>query len=473
MRKLLCAGMALFMLSGCTVGPNYQRPEIQTPPTWTISYNAAAGMTDVAWWKEFDDPVLNDLIASALAGNLDLLAATARVDQYLGQWRTTRSEAFPQVGAAAGVSRQQDSKTGLTPGISPYTYYSGSLNAAWEIDFWGRIRRATEAARADLLAGEAGRRTVLLTLVSNVASNYIVLRGLDRQLEIARETAQTYSESLRIFRLRHQYGTVSQVEVSQVESEYEDALQTIPLLESSISRQEHQLSLLLGRNPQSILRGKNIDELSIPELPEGLPSEVLKQRPDIIEAEQALIAANARIGVARALYFPSVSLTGALGLATIHSDELFNEDSSTWGIGGDMLAPVFTFGNIEGRVMTAEAAQREALYRYRLAVISAFRDVEDALVTTIKERKSQEANGRRVSALQTYARLAKDQYNSGTTGYLQVLDANRSLFASQLEYVRRQTEVLSSLVDVYQAMGGGWLDIADRETTGEKSWENQ
>jgi multidrug efflux system outer membrane protein len=465
MRKLLYAGIAACVLSGCVISPDYQRPTLETPASWTISYDAAAGMTDVAWWKQFNDPVLDELIATALTDNLDLMAATARVDQFLGQWRTTRSEAFPQIGASAGISRQQDTKTGLSPGRSAYSAYGGAFQATWEIDLWGRIRRATEAAQAELIASEAGRRTILLTLVSNVASNYIVLRGLDRQLVIARETEQTYADSLHIFNLRHKYGTVSLVEVSQVESEYEDARQLIPLLEAQISQQENLIAVLLGKNPQTIIRGRSIDKLTVPEIPAELPSQLLEQRPDIIEAEQVLIAANARIGVAKALYYPNVSLTGALGISTINSGDLFDDDSLTWGIGGDVLAPIFTFGNIEGQVLTAEAVQREALYSYRQSIISGFRDVEDALVATTKGRESQESQGRRVKALSTYSRLAKAQYDMGTTSYLQVLDANRSLFSSQLDYVQTQTDVMTSLVDVYRSMGGGWLDIAEQGTS--------
>ena len=467
MRKLLCTVIAVCLLTGCAISPDYLRPTIKTPTTWTISYDEAAGMTDVAWWKQFNDPVLDELIVTALTDNLDLMAATARVDQFLGQWRTTRSEAFPQIGASAGISRQQDTMNGLSPGRSPYNLYVGALSATWEIDLWDRIRRATEAAQAELMASEATRRTILLTLVSNVASNYIVLRGLDRQLEIARQTERAYADTLRIFNLRHTYGTVSQVEVSQVESEYENARQLIPLLEGQISQQEHLIAVLLGKNPEAIRRGKTIDQLTIPGIPAGLPSQLLEQRPDIIEAEQALIAANARIGVARALYYPNVSLTGVLGIATIHSADLFDGDSGTWGIAGDLLAPIFTFGNIEGQVMTAEAVQRETLYRYRQSIISAFRDVEDALVATTKGRESQEAKGRRVNALETYARLAKDQYNAGTSSYLQVLDANRSLFSSQLDYAQSQAVVITSLVNVYRSMGGGWLDIADQLTVRE------
>lgn len=468
MRRLLGAGLAL-LLSGCTIGPDYLRPSIDAPAGWTVSYEAAAGMTDAAWWKQFNDPVLDELIATALTDNLDLKEATARVDQYLGLWRTTRAEAFPQIGASATVSRQQDTKTGLSAGSSPYSLYGGELGVSWEIDLWGRIRRSTEAAQAELMATEAGRRTVLLTLVSNVASSYITLLGLDRQLEIARQTEQAYAESLRIFRLRHEYGTVSQLEVSQVESEYENARQTIPIIEGQIGRQEHLIALLIGHNPEPVLRGRKIDHLSIPAIPAGLPSELIEQRPDIIASEQALIAANARIGVARSLYYPTISLTGALGVATIHSDKLFNDDSTTWGMGADVLAPIFTFGTIEGQVMTAEAVQREALYSYRNSIINGFREVEDALTSTTKGRESQEAKSRRVKALENYAYLANEQYEAGTTGYLSVLDANRSLFSSQLDYVEAQTSVLISLIDVYRAMGGGWLDVADLETAREET----
>jgi len=465
MRNPLLAGLVLLLLSACTIGPDYVKPTVETPSAWTVSYDAAADLVNTAWWQQFNDPVLDELITTALADNLDIKAATARVDQFLGQYRTTRSEYFPQIGASASAYRQKDTETGLFPGDNDdYSSYQGALNATWEIDLWGRIRRLNEAAQAELLASEAGRRTVLLTLVSNVANSYLTLRGLDRQLEIARETEQAYAESLRIFNLRHDYGTVSQVEVSQVESEYETAREAIPQIEGLISQQEHLLSVLLGRNPQTIPRGKSIDELTIPGIPAELPSELLEQRPDIIQAEQVLIAANAQIGVARALYFPRVALTGAYGTASIHSDDLFKGPSATWQLGGDVLAPIFTFGAIEGQVMTSEAAQREALYRYQQSIIAGFRDVEDALVATTKGREVQAAKGRRVSALQTYAQLAGYQYDAGTTGYLQVLDANRSLFSGQLDYVETQTTVLTSLVDVYRAMGGGWIDVADSGT---------
>lgn len=293
-----------------------------------------------------------------------------------------------------------------------------------------------------------------------------MLRGFDRQLEIARDTEQAYAESLRIFKLRHQYGTVSQLEVSQVESQYEVARQAIPQYEAAVARSENLLNVLLGRTPGAIPRGKTIDELGVPGIPAGLPSELLTRRPDIVQAEQQLIAANARIGVARARYFPRVSLTGVFGTASIHSSQLFEGPSTIWQLSGEALAPIFTFGAIEGQVKASEAQQRQALFAYRQTILNAFRDTEDALVNTAKGREQLAAQTRQVAALASYARLARLQYEAGRTAYLQVLDADRALFTGQLAQVQTQANTLGALIDVYRAMGGGWIDVADQRTAG-------
>ena len=462
--RLLMVCIAL-LLAACSIGPDYLRPTVSAPPQWRLEYEVAANLVDTAWWERFEDPALSELIQIALTENLDLMAATARVDEYLGRLQTTRAEFFPQIGASGIASRQDDTDTGGIPfNQGPYNNGKGTINATWEIDLWGRIRRANEAARAELLATEEARRAVLLTLTANTASAYLTLRGLDRQLEIARDTEKAYAESLKIFRLRHQYGTVSQVEVSQVESQYEAARQAIPRYEAAVVRQENLLCVLLGRNPAPahITRGKTIDELAIPGIPSGLPSELLERRPDIVQAEQQLIAANARIGVARALYFPRVSLTGAFGTASIHSNQLFEGPSEVWQLAGSALMPIFTFGAIEGQVRASEAQQRQALFAYRQAILNAFRDVEDALISTAKGREQLASQIRQVKALDTYAHLARLQYEAGKTSYLQVLDADRALFAGQLAQIQTQTGTLVSLVDVYRAMAGGWVDIADQ-----------
>jgi multidrug efflux system outer membrane protein len=465
MRNRLLIACVSLLLAACTIGPDYVRPTIESQPQWRMDYEAAAGLADSAWWEQFGDPVLNDLIDAALRENLDLQVAAARVDQFLGLLQTSRAEFFPQLGAAASASRTDDPDTIPLPrNLGPYNYYQGSVNASWEIDLWGRIRRANEAARAELLASEAGRRAVLLTLTANTASAYIVLRGFDRQLEIARDTERAYAESLRIFKLRYQHGAVSQLEVSQIESQYEVARQAIPQYEAAVARSENLLSVLLGRTPGPLPRGKTIEELSIPGIPAGLPSELLTRRPDIVQAEQQLIAANARIGVARALYFPRVSLTGVFGTASIHSSQLFEGPAETWQLSGDLLAPIFTFGAIEGQVKAAEAQQRQALFTYRQTILNAFRDTEDALISTAKGREQLAAQIRQVAALASYARLARLQYEAGRTAYLQVLDADRALFSGQLAQVQTQANTLAALIDVYRAMGGGWIDVADRSS---------
>ena len=291
------------------MGPDYVRPATPVQDRWNVEYQAAENLANISWWRQFGDPVLDSLIETAIRGNLDLKVAAARVDQYLGMLATTRSQYFPQISAAYTGNEQR--QAGL-----PNESHQATVNAAWELDLWGRIRRSTEAAQAQIAGSEAGRRGVLMTIVANVASGYLTLGGLDRQLEVAKATAKAYAESLKLFQLRFQYGTVSQLEVSQSESQYEAARQSIPTYESLIRQQENLISLLLGRPPGPITRGKRLDELAPPGIPAGLPSELLERRPDILQAEQTLIAANAQIGVAKAAYFPKISLTGALGAAS-------------------------------------------------------------------------------------------------------------------------------------------------------------
>jgi multidrug efflux system outer membrane protein len=457
--------ISILLLVGCTVGPNYVKPNIVSPPSWRISYQEATGLADTDWWRDFDDPVLDDLIQTALRQNLDLKVATARVEEFLGALDTTRSQFFPQFGAALSASRQHDTETGPAPLSNPtYSFYQAALNVNWEIDIWGRIRRASESAQAQVFASEEGRRAVVLTLVTSVANAYIGLRGLDRQLEIARETEQIYGKALRLFQLRHQHGTISMVQLSQAESQYETAAQAIPQFESLVRQQENFICVLLGQNPSPIPRGKTIDQLTPPGIPAGLPSTLLERRPDILQAEQNLIAATAQIGVAKALYFPVISLTGFLGTASSEFSDLFDGPSKIWSFGGNALGPVYTFGAISGQVKQAEAFQQQALDQYRQTILTAFQEVEDALVGTTKGREQLASQGRQVGALRNYARLSRLQFEAGTVSYLQVLDADRSLFSAQLSYVQTQAGVLTSLVNVYKAMGGGWVNEADHLT---------
>jgi len=469
MRKVIVFLFFTLLVSGCMVGPNYQRPHVDIPQTWRFEDKEAKDVANTAWWEQFNDPALNDLILISLHENKDVKIAAARVEQFAGLYGTTRAALFPQVFAGAGYGRQRISElTGPSPieqsGGNP-TFNSSDLflNAAWEIDLWGKLRRATEAARANLLSTEEARMTVILTLVSSVANSYINLRDLDKQLELTRKTAQSYKESYDVFKLRFEYGIVSEVEVSMSKSQYEQALSNIPFFEKLISQQENALSVLLGRNPGPIPRGKTIDELMLPAVPSGLPSGILVNRPDIRQAEQNLIAANANIGVAKAQYFPSISLTGLLGLASNDLSDLFKGPAKTWSWAVPITAPIFTGGAIAGQVKSAEALQQQALLTYQQSIQTAFREVDDTLVDQRRTREQLDALVQQVGSLRQYANLAWLRFDNGYTSYLEVLDAQSRLYNAELTHAQTQGTLFQSLVNLYKAMGGGWVIEADRK----------
>jgi len=464
-KRILCA-VILLMLTGCmTVGPDYQRPSIDTPTSWRFEEKEVQDLANTAWWEQFNDPVLNSLVATALQENKDLLIATARVEEFFGRYFSTRGGQYPFVGAGGSGSREEVTKKGPTPlpaGVDrTYNFYEGFLFGSWEIDFWGRYRRASEAARAELFSTEEARRSLVLTLVSAVATTYVDIRALDKQLEITQSTAKTRKETLDLFQLRFDKGIISEVDVSQAVSEYEDAMARIPDIERAIGQRENALSVLLGRNPGPIPRGLTIDELILPAVPAGVPSDLLERRPDIRGAEQALVAANARIGVAKSLYFPTISLTGALGTVSTSLSDLFTGPSRTWNFGASANIPIFSAGRIGGEVKASEAAQKQALYAYEQAIQNGFREVEDALIDRSKSKQRLDALERQVRALQNYARLARMRYDEGYTSYLEVLDAERSLFNVELTHTGSQNNLFRSLINIYKSMGGGWVEMAE------------
>jgi multidrug efflux system outer membrane protein len=454
------------LLSGCLVGPNYHRPPIDTPATFRFEQKDVQNVIDTAWWQQFQDPVLNGLIATAVKDNKDVRIAAARVEQFAAQLGTTRSQFFPQLNYSGTAQRERFSEnTGvpLAPGVpNPQTTYQALATVSWEIDIWGRIRRLTEAAQAQLFASEEGRRAVILTLVTAVANSYVILRDLDKQLDIAKSTAKTYEETLHLFELRFKGGVISEVELAQVRSQYEQAVAAIPAIEKLVAQQEDALSVLLGHNPGPIPRGRSIDELALPVVPAGLPSDLLSRRPDILQAEQQLIAANAQIGAAKALYYPTISLTGFLGAASQELSHLFDSSSRAWNYTGSAAGPIFTGGSIKGQVKQAEAQHQQALVIYEQSIQNAFRDVDDALIDNQKSRQRLAAQGRQVDALRNYARLAWLRFNNGQTSYLEVLDAQRSLFDAELNQTQTQGAVFQALVNIYKAMGGGWVTKADQ-----------
>ena len=458
---LLCASA---LLAACTVGPDYRRPEVEVPQKWRIEYPAATEVANTAWWEQFGDPVLNELIETALRDNRDVRIAAARVDQFAGALQSTRSQFYPQFGYGADAARNRASRVGqppLPPGADPYfSLYQGALSASWQIDLFGRVQRLSEAAQAQVYASEQARRGVVLTLTTSVASSYIVLRSFDRQLEIARATSANFAETLRIFNLRFTAGMVSQTEVSQVQSQFEQAQAAIPLIEQQIAALENLLSVLLGRNPGPILRGRALAQLQVPALPADLPSALLLRRPDILQAEQFLIAANANIGAAQAQYFPTLSLTGLLGSVSTALGDWLSGPATAWSVAAGLTGPIFTGGAIEGQVASAQAGERAALALYQQTILNALREANDALVGTQKRQQEAAAQARRVEALREFARLSQLRFDQGVSSYLEVLIAENELFAAELAAVNSSAQRYTQLVGVYQALGGGWVDLA-------------
>lgn len=465
MKHLILISLVAMLTAGCAVGPDYTRPLVATPAAWRVEYAYAAEVANTRWWQQFDDPVLNDLIDVALHENEDLAMAAARVDRFLGALTATRGQFFPQIGYSLDASSNRASKKGAAPlpaGTDPYySLYQGWLTAAWEIDLFGRLRRQSEAAQANVLASEQARRGVILSVVATVAASYIGLRALDRQLEIARATAKNYGDTLDLFKLRHRGGVVSQVELSEIRSQYEQALAAVPSLERQVAMQENLLSLLLGRAPAAIPRGKAIDQLALPALPGGLPASLLERRPDIRQAEQNLVAANASVGAAKALYFPGFTITGLAGSVSTALSDFGTSAAASGTLAATVTGPIFTFGTVSGQVASAEAGKREALAFYRQAVQNALRETNDALIGWQKKGEEAAALDRRVDALREYARLSRLRFDNGTASYLEVLYAENELFAAELAAVRARAERYTELINVYKAFGGGWLDLAD------------
>ncbi len=461
----IVAIMLAVLLTGCMVGPDYVRPNVDVPASFRYEEKEARETANTAWWKQFQDPALDALIDEALANNKNVKIAAANVEQAAAVLTQVRSPLFPQIGYGGSATKQRLTEEGATPLSeavpNPQTSYEVFANASWEIDLWGRIRRLSESARADLFATEEARRGVLLSLVSSVATDYIQLLGLDEQLVVAKRSLASYDNSVRLFELQFRYGQVSQMTVEQARSQYETAAATIPQIESQIAQTENALSVLLGRNPGPVSRGKKLHELTLPPVPAGLPSDLLANRPDIRQAEQSLIAANAQIGAAKALYFPSISLTGLFGFASSDLSRLFRGPARTWSYAGSFTGPIFTGGSVSGGVRQAEAASRAALGNYELTIQNAFADVENALVSRMKLGEQIQAQERLVRANSEYVRLSRLQYDEGYAPYSTVLQAEQQLFPSELNYAQYRASLFTSLVNIYKAMGGGWQTASD------------
>ena len=462
-KRTVAWSASVSLLVGCVQGPDYVKPRIDVPGSYRFDQQAVAPDSETAgqkWWSGFGDPYLDQLVTEALAKNRDLRIATARVDEFEAILAGTRSQGLPQVGYGVSANRARASEEKIPSIVSPLSStFSTVLSASWEIDLWGRIRRETEAARANLLASEEARRGVTLTLIASVIASYVTLLDLDQQLRVSDATLAGRKQSVDIFQKRFTSGWISEFELTQARADYESVASQQPPIRQAIATQEHALSILLGRNPGPIARSSTLDALRSPVVPAGLPSELLTRRPDILQAEQQLIASNALIGAARALFFPRISLTGLFGFASGSLGSLFTGPAHTWSFTGDVAGPIYTGGGLEAAVDQAEARRDQQLANYELVIQNAFRDVEDSLADIRHSAELRDIAAKRVGTLERSVELATARYENGYSDYLDVLDAERGLFNAELQLTSARGDYQRALINLYRSLGGDWRAI--------------
>jgi multidrug efflux system outer membrane protein len=460
MKKLLSLTIAV-LLAGCTVGPNYKRPTVNVPTDYRDSMTAptaaASSLGDGNWWQVYQDPVLVQLIHTALQQNYDARIAATRVLEAQNQLGIVRANQFPSASLGTGVFSEGNAKvTSLFPS---YQVDAGQLNLSviWNLDFWGKYRRQTEAARAQMLASEWGRRAVTSSLVANVATAYFQLRALDSEFEIAERTLGSRQQSLKLTSTLVTHGSASDLDLSQSEQLVYTASETIPDLERQIRQQENQLSILLGENPGPIARGRTLTEEPVPvAVPTGLPSELLERRPDVRQAEEATVGANAQIGVAKAAFFPSITLTGTGGLESNQLGRFISAPSEAWLGALSVAQPVFEGGALRSQLKLSRAQYQEAVLSYQQTVQNALQQVSSALIATQKNREFREQQEMLTGAAQRTDQLSEVLYQNGGASYLQVLTSETNYFAAELNLVQAQLNERLALVQLYQALGGGW-----------------
>lgn len=454
---LLCCGL----LVGCAVGPKYHRPAVQTPTAFrdvaqdSQQQAQAASYADLPWWQVFQDPRLQEIIRTALKQNYDVQLATERINAARAQVAITRSGLFPQVAANANFHGGKDGATQFK-----FNFLNLVGDAAFQLDLFGRVRRATEAARAELLATEDARQTVILTLVSDLASDYFTLLQLDLQLQITRQTVSTQTDSVKLTKLRLDRGVATKLDVLQAQQVLDTANAQIPDLERAIAQEENAISILVGDYPHEVTRGLPLVEQGLPpEVPAGLPSSIIERRPDIREAEQILIASNAQIGVAKAQFFPQIALTGSGGGSFGRSSafsSLMASHAGIWSYGAQVSQPIFTGGALRGNLRLARSENQQALIVYRQAIQRAFGEVSDALIGYEKLHEVRVRQQETVSDLEETVRISTLRYKGGTAAYLEVLDGQRSLYGAQLTLASARGDEYRSLVQLYKTLGGGW-----------------
>jgi len=459
-RTLSLFSLAGILLAGCAVGPNYSRPDVHAAPAFRGVEGAAeqASFADVPWFDVFHDDVLRQLVTTALANNYDLRIAITRVEQARALSMAARSPLFPQIGYGFDADRGQNTSFGNPfPGLKTGNSFLGGINAAWEIDFWGRIRRLDEAGRAQLLASQDARRGVIVSLVSSVAQAYYELLELDLQLDIARQTTDSFAGSLQLFQQRLEGGVASRLDTSRARASLASTAATIPQLQQLIILKENEICILLGRNPGEIARKRTLlQQIMPPEIPVGLPSSLLERRPDVRQAEDHLRVANANVGVAIADFFPRIGLTALYGGASTDLGRIATTTSRAWSVGADVTGPIFQGGRLYAEYLQAKASWEEARLQYEQTILVAFREVADGLAARQKLEDVRTQQALAVGAYEEAVTISRERYTAGKASYYEVLEAQQQLFAAQNSLAQTQRDQLLAVVQLYRTLGGGW-----------------
>ena len=458
--------LLILYISGCKVGPNYERPQLEQPEAYRYDPDITDTIVNLQWWELFEDPVLDTLVKLALENNKDVMQAAARVEAARANVGYTRADAFPQINAVAGASRGNFS--GVKSNTVSNNFYAFP-ELVWEIDFWGKYRRSTEAAKAQLLASDYGLRESQISLVSAVVSTYFLLLDDISKYEISKRTLALRDSGRMIVEYRFNYGVVPEIDLNQAQIQQAIAAKAVPLYKRYIAFDQSTLSILIGQSPDSIMTGMKLyDEPIPPEIPTGLPSQLLKRRPDILMAEAEYMQQNALIGVAVAMRFPSISLTGLLGGA---SNELssFTTGGFAWSVSGNLLGPIFQFGKNKRRVDQQRFLAEAARFNYESSVLQAFKEVSDALITIQTLKEEMIALDARMKAAGNAEFLSLQRYDKGVTSYLEVLESERQSFEAQLDYSNGRRLLLTSYIQLYKALGGGWLSEEEMQQAGAAS----
>ena len=461
LRPILISFSLVLFATGCMVGPKLEKPVVETLDQFRFDSIAGDSMINLAWWQLFNEPILDTMIYLALEHNQDVLIAMSRIEQAYAVLGVSKADLFPQFGydisGSYGDPNPMGSALGVGGGVSI------TPNVYWELDFWGKVRRSNQAARAEIAASEESLRLVQVSLITAVADGYFQLLDYDQRLEISRRTWVTRKESVWIIEQRFMHGTVPEIDLNQAQQQEAIAATAIPVYERLVSRTENYLNILLGQNPRNLERGSLAELAELPEIPVGVPSELIQRRPDLLQAEQLFYAETARIGVAQAMRFPSFSITGALGMASSDLSTLLSGESFIYSIGGSILGPIFNWGKNKRRVEIQQEVAKQALYGYEQSVLNAFGEVEDALIDIDTYGREREARIRQREAAANAALLSRDRYDGGQAAYLEVLDTERSLFSAELEATAVKKNQISAYIYLYKALGGGWITPADTD----------